>query len=243
MHSVNQYDECSDELKLDKFVQSHHMLVKKIALFIKRKLPSHIEFNDLLQSGLVGLLEARTHYKNDMGTTFETYASIRIRGAIIDSLRKNSWVSRETIKNMRLIADAIKKIEQHHQKQATTEDIIKELGVSLEEYMKISQDVSVCNIMSLNDLEEDYSIISDDSHDPQEETQQYILQKKLKEVLMDLPEKEQLILSLYYIEELTFKQIGEVLELTEARICQLHSQAIARVRIKIKQQHTAVADF
>ncbi len=98
MHGIECYEENSDKIQLEQFVIEHQPLVKKIALHIKRKLPSHIEFEDLLQSGFIGLLEARKSYKNDMGTSFETYASIRIKGNIIDSLRKNSWVKEKLLK-------------------------------------------------------------------------------------------------------------------------------------------------
>ncbi|MEO8400359.1 MAG: FliA/WhiG family RNA polymerase sigma factor [Gammaproteobacteria bacterium] len=234
MQSVSVYEENADGLVLEQFVLEHRPLVKKIALYIKRRLPSHVEFDDLLQSGLVGLLEARSQYKQGMGASFETYASIRIRGAIIDSLRKNSWVTRETIKNMRKISAAISLIEQRDQKQATTEEIAAELGISMEEHFKISQEISVCNVMSLDEIDHDYSIIGDDSGNPQTLTQSDSMKEQLKKVLTYLPEREQLVLSLYYVDEFTFKQIGEILELTEARICQLHSQAIARIRSKMK---------
>ena len=235
MQSINVYEENSDGLMLDEFVMQHKPLVKKIVLYIKRRLPSHVEFDDLLQSGLVGLLEARKHYKSGMGASFETYASIRIRGAIIDSLRRNSWVTRDTIKNMKRISEAISKIEQRDQKQATTEEIAAELGISLEEHFKISQEISICHVMSLEEIDRDYSIIGDtNSVNPQEVTQQEGITEQLKEILHHLPERERMILSLYYVDEFTFKQIGDMLELTEARICQLHSQAIARIRAKMQ---------
>lgn len=234
MHNINAYEETEEGL--EQFVLEYRSLVKKIVLFIKRRLPSNIEYDDLLQSGLIGLLEARQNYKTGMGASFETFASIRIRGAIIDSLRKNSWVSRETIKNMRRVSDAISKIEQRDQKQATTEDIAKELGLSVEEHFKISQEISICNVLSLNVIDENDSILGSDETNPQEISQHEDIKERLKAILADLPEREQLVLSLYYVEEFTFKQIGEVLELTEARICQLHSQALARVRNKMKSE-------
>lgn len=235
MQSVEMYEEQLDDEMIEKFVLDHSPLVKKIALHLKRRLPSHVELDDLLQSGLIGLLEARKNYKTDMGTSFETFASIRIRGAIIDSLRKNSWVNRETIKNMRKISEAITKIEQRNQKHATTEEIANELGITIEEHFKISQEISISNILSLDEIDDDHSIFGNDEDSPVEIIDNENLKSRLKEILQDLPEKEQLVLSLYYVEELTFKQIGEILELTEARICQLHTQAIARVRGKISE--------
>ena len=240
MQSVNLYEENIDGLLLEQFVLQHRPLVKKIALYLKRRLPSHVELDDLLQSGLVGLLEARTHYKDNMGTTFDTYASIRIRGSIIDSLRKNSWVSRETIKNMRKMSEAISKIEQRNQMQATTEEIAAELGITLEEHFKISQEISICNVLSLDEVDHDNSFLGDDANNPQVIVQHEGVERRLKDILTNLPEREQLVLSLYYVEEFTFKQIGEILELTEARICQLHSQAIARVRAKMDTENLII---
>ena len=234
MHSVTAYEENSTELVLEDFVVQYRPLVKKIALYIKRRLPSHIEYDDLLQSGLVGLLEAKRNFKQNTGATFETYASIRIRGAIIDSLRRNSWVTRETIKNMKRISDAISKIEQRGHKQATTEDVAEELGLSIEEHFKISQEISICHVMSLDEIDADHSLLGDTNLNPQEITQHEGMLEHLKKMLSLLPEREQLVLSLYYVDEFTFKQIGEILELTEARICQLHAQGIARIQAKMK---------
>lgn len=237
MHSVTIYEKNADGVMLEQFVIQYRPLVKKIALYIKRRLPSHIELDDLLQSGLVGLLEARNQYKSGTGASFETYASFRIRGAMIDFLRKNSWVTRETIRNMKRISDAITKIEQRDHKQATTEEIAEELGITMEEHFKISQEISICNVMSLEEIDRGYSVIGDDTINPQIIAQDEGIQQHLKNILTHLPEREQVVLSLYYVDEFTFKQIGQILELTEARICQLHSQAIARIRSKMKAEN------
>lgn len=233
---VDGYKQNTDDATLEQFVQEHSGLVRKIALYIKRRLPSHIDLNDMLQAGLVGLLEARSQYRVGTGASFETYASIRVHGAIIDSLRKNSWVSRDTVKNMRKISVAINKVEQREQKQATTEDIAKELGISMEEFFKMSQEVSISSMVSLEEIDVDNSFLtSEKEENPQEITQDVSIKEHLKTILENLPEREQLVLSLYYIEEFTLKQIGDILDLSEARVCQLHSQAIARIRAKMKR--------
>ncbi|RDI38540.1 sigma-70 family RNA polymerase sigma factor [Aquicella lusitana] len=234
MQSITMYEKNSDVV-LEQFVLNHLDLVKKIATQIKRKLPSHIEFDDLLQSGLIGLLEARKNYNPEMGASFETYATIRIRGAIIDSLRKNSWISRDIIKKMKKVSDAINKIEKRNKQQATLENIIMELNITHEEYFKISQEINMFYVANLADKHVEHSL-ADDSNDPERIAQKDAVKTQLKEILKLLPEKEQLVLSLYYVEELTFKQIGEVLELTEARISQLHSIAIARIRAKMRSE-------
>jgi RNA polymerase sigma factor for flagellar operon FliA len=234
VQGIDFYEENADKLLLEQFVREHRQLVRKIALHIKRRLPSYIELEELLQAGFVGLLEARKHYKSSMGTTFETFASIRIRGSIIDSLRKNSWGTRETIKNMRRISDAITRIEQRNHKQPTSEEIALELGISVEEHIEICQQISISNVISLDIVDTDNSF-GDESVNPQALTEQEDMIKHIKDILGTLPEREQLVLSLYYIEEFTFKQIGEILDLTEARICQLHSQAISKIQMKLKR--------
>lgn len=236
MQGIDIYEENADAQLLEEFVQNHRALVKKIALHVKRRLPSHIELEDLLQSGFIGLLEARQHYKKDMGTTFETFASIRIHGAIIDSLRKNSWATRESLKNMRLISDAISRIEQRNQKQASSEEVAAELGISLEEHDSICSQISICNVLSLDAIDKDNALFGDEAEDPALITQQDEMIGHIKELLSTFPEREQLVLSLYYLEEFTFRQIGEILGLTEARICQLHGQAIAKLQTRIRRK-------
>lgn len=233
MQGIKQYAENRDALTIEDFVIHYRPLVKKIALYIKRSLPKHVELDDLLQSGLLGLLEARSNFKPNRQASFETFASIRIRGSMIDALRKNSWVSREIVKNMKKIATATTKIEQRNQKSATPEEIARELGISFEEHSKMTQEISVLNMVSLDEIDQDQSSFGDDEFNPSEINQREAIKKQLKQVLDTLPEREKLVLSLYYVDEFTFKQIGEILDLTEARICQLHAKAIDMVRNKM----------
>jgi RNA polymerase sigma factor for flagellar operon FliA len=120
VHSVDFYEENANGMMLEQFVIEYQPLVKKIALYIKHRLPSYVGIDDLMQSGFVGLIEARNNYKNNLGDSFETYVSIRIRGSIMDALRKSSWSTRESSRNMRKISDAITMIEQRGQKQPTS---------------------------------------------------------------------------------------------------------------------------
>jgi RNA polymerase sigma factor for flagellar operon FliA len=232
--NLNEYQDDVHSISLEQLVAQYSSLVKKIALYIKRRLPSSIELDDLLQSGLVGLIEAKRGFKNGMGASFETYAGIRIRGAIIDSLRKNAWVGRETLKNMRKVSEAINTIEQRDQQQASSEKIGKELGVTSEELFDIYQDINICNVMSLDEIDHDHYNLSETVSSPHESVHRESLRKHLQSILSTLPERDQQLLSLYYIEEFTFKQIGEILDLTEARICQLHAKLIAKVRMKMQ---------
>lgn len=242
MNNINAYEEESSELSLDKFIVQYQPLVKKIALYLKRRLPSHIDLDDLLQSGVIGLLEARNGFQENQGASFETYAGIRIRGAMVDALRKNSWISRDAIKNMKKISKAINRVEQRNQAPASSDDIAKELGVTLDEYYQLSQDAIAFNILNLDELEQAGIALEDTEKSPQEDTEAELAKIKLKAVLIDLPEREQLLLSLYYIEEFTFKQIGEILEVSEARVCQLHTQAVARIKSKMMKDSTEMEE-
>ena len=232
MQSIMDYEN-NENITMEKSIIDYLPLVKRIAICIKRKLPSHIELEDLLQSGVVGLLEAQKNFNPDMGASFETFAGKRIRGAIIDALRKNSWANRDIIKNMKRIADATKMVEQREKRQASIEDITAALGVSADEHAKMAQEINLLYVTNLTDDYLDASLISE-ADDPAKLLEAHVAKDKLKEVLTTLPQREQLVLSLYYVEELTFKEIGEVMDLTEARICQLHSHAIAKLRTKIK---------
>lgn len=217
-----------------------YSLVIKIAKHFKRKLPSHIELNDLIQSGYIGYLEAKEHFKPDQGATFETFVSHRIKGAMIDELRKNSWGSREAMKQMRLFNEATHRVEQREHRHATPEDVARELNMTSEEFLKTSQKIAMCQVVSMTVLEE-VNALPGNEDDPGESVLQEDLAHKIKPLLNTLPERERLVLSLYYVEELTFKEIGEVLSLTEARICQLHATAISRVRARLQANQTVPA--
>lgn len=207
-------------------------LVLKIAKYYKRKLPSHIELADLIQSGYLGLLEAKQHFKPGQGASFDTFAANRIKGAMIDDLRKNSWGTREAMKQMRLFGEAAHRIEQREQQAATPEAIARELNMTPEEHLQASQKISLCQVMSMNVLE-DMNALPGNEENPECMVENEDLADKIKRAMALLPKREKILLSLYYVEELTFKEIAEVLDLTEARVCQLHATAISRVRTRL----------
>ncbi len=235
MQGIDYYAE-QTELELHQFVVKHQQLVKRIALHIKRRLPSFIELDDLLQAGFIGLLEARTNFKSDMKTSFETFAGIRIRGAIIDSLRKNSWGTRETLKHAKAMGKAIQRLEQQLKREPTAEEVATELGLSLTEHLELCTQVHLANVISLDENERDYALVSEMEGNPALINQKEQMLQFIKSELQHLSEREQTILSLYYVDEFTFKQIGEILMLTEARICQIHAGAIARLKMKLDTQ-------
>jgi RNA polymerase sigma factor for flagellar operon FliA len=207
-------------------------LVVKIAKYYKRKLPSHIELDDLIQSGYLGLLEAKQHFKPDQGASFDTFAANRIKGAMIDDLRKNSWGTREAMRQMRLFGEAAHRIEQRDQQAATPDAIAKELNMTPEEHLQASQKIALCQVISMTILE-DMNALPGNEENPERLVEDDDLADKIKRAIALLPQREKILLSLYYVEELTFKEIAEVLELTEARVCQLHATAISRVRTRL----------
>ena len=236
MQGIDYYAEQTEDFQLHQFVVKHQQLVKRIALHIKRRLPSFIELDDLLQAGFIGLLEARSNYRADMQTSFETFAGIRIKGAIIDSLRKNSWGTRETIKHAKAMGQAIARLEQQYKREPTSEEIAKEMGLSLVDYLELCTQAHLANVISLDEHERDFTIISESEENPALVHQKEQMLQYIKNELQHLSEREQTVLSLYYVDEFTFKQIGEILSLTEARISQIHAQAIARLKTKLDNQ-------
>lgn len=228
MQSIDHYKENSVETNLDELVKMHSSLVMKIAKSIKRKLPSTIEFDDLVQAGFVGLIEASKTFKTDQGTSFDTFASIRVKGSILDYLRKNSISNREILKNIKALSEAISKLEQKHLRPASAIEIAEEMKISIDEYNVICQYININHATKVEwDLEG--RTLPSDSPSPEDHAIEDDLKVRIKKILVKFPEREQILLSLYYIEELTFKEISEVLNLTEARVCQLHAAAIAKL--------------
>lgn len=224
-YARNSMDQCAED-----FLSQYFPLVRKIACHFRKRLPSNIDLNDLIQSGVVGLLEAKKTFRDNMGASFETYAGLRIKGSIIDSLRKNSCCPRDVSLQLRRISQAIHTLEQKKLSAPTSDEIADFLEMSMDEFQSLMQKISFSQVT--NGCE--YEQYSDDSlSTPYGEAERISLLENLQETLSELPRREQEILSLYYIDDFSFKQIGEIFELTEARICQLHAQAIARIKVKM----------
>lgn len=232
MRGIDFYRQTENQTQAPSSTEDDYILVLKIAKYFKRKLPSHIDLNDLIQSGYLGLLEAKKKYQPQENCTFETFASHRIKGAMIDEMRKNSWGTRESIKQLKRMGEAVSRVEQRLQKQATPEDVAKELEMTPDEYLHASEKIAMAQVLSLN-VTEAVNNLPGHEEDPSALTEKEDFKMALKRVLATLPKRDQLVLSLYYVEELTFREIAEVLELTEARICQLHATALAKVKTKL----------
>ena len=210
-------------------VSLHLPLVKRIANHLAVKLPSHIEIDDLIQVGLIGLLKAKEDYQADSGATFSTYATIRIRGAMMDELRARDWLPRSVQKNLGKVAKAVQGAEQRLGRAPMDSEVASELGISLGDYHELLGDVSLARLTPVEDVE---TVAGD--LEPDREVIESLRATALSDAIKDLPEKEQLMMSLYYVDNLNLKEIGLVLEVSESRVSQIHGQAIARLKSRLK---------
>lgn len=213
----------------DDLLSSHMPLVKRIAYHLAAKLPPHIEVEDLIQVGLIGLLKAQEDYQVDSGATFSTYATIRIRGAMMDELRSRDWLPRSVQKTMSRVATAMQDAEQRAGGPPTDRQVALELEISLEEYHELLVDVSFARLSQVEDVE---TVTGDAA--PDQEVVEASRAVALSNAIQELPEKEQQMMSMYYVDNLNLKEIGEVLGVSESRVSQIHGQAIARVKSKLK---------
>ena len=222
-------------------IEDYADLVKRIALHLIARMPASVQLDDLLQAGMVGLLEAAQKFDASRGASFETYAGIRIRGAIIDEMRRGDWVPRSVHKNSRRIAQASNNIEARLGREAQTQEIADELGVSVDEYHAMANDSVSGRLFSFeeNNDEEDgapriHQIAEQDGqYEPMVTAQNEQFQLSLAGAIATLPEKEQLVLSLYYSEEMNLKEIGLILGVSESRVSQIHSQAASKLKKKL----------
>ncbi len=233
------YDIASDAglPPIDELVLKHGELVKRIAYHVVSRLPSHIEVDDLIQAGMIGLLNAAQNFKTTKGANFETYAGIRIRGAMLDEARKSNWTPRSTFRNAKQVSQAIRDIENRTGRDARPQEIAESLGVSLEEYHRMVESAASSRLLSYEQLADDperASMLPDTPEDgPETMLEGDQFREALAHAVASLPERERLVLSLYYDEELNLREIGAVLEVSESRVCQIHGQAVLRIRARL----------
>jgi RNA polymerase sigma factor for flagellar operon FliA len=214
----------------DELIMQHAELVKRIAYHLAGRLPPSVEVDDLVQAGMLGLLEAASNYAANRGASFETYAGIRIRGAMIDALRKLDWAPRSVHRKARAVAAAVQQIERETGRYARDVEIADKLGVPLDEYHAIVKDAASCRLATLDDTT---AATATDSADPFRETSDDRFREALAQAIDGLPERERLVMSLYYTDGLNLKEIGTVLKVTESRACQLHGQALVRLKARL----------
>lgn len=224
----------SDKYSSEDLVTQNIDLVKRIAQHLIARLPSTVDIDDLMQSGMVGLLEAANNFDATRGASFETYAGIRIRGSMLDDIRKHDWTPRSVHHKYRKVAEAINAIEGETGRAAESSEIAERLSISVNEYHKILADSSSSRLFSLDETLDEPTLHrtppKSDSATPEQELYQSQFRGRLADEINRLPERERLVLSLYYERELNLKEIGQVLDVTESRVCQIHGQAMVRLR-------------
>jgi len=235
---VQPFDVNKDE-NLDEVVERYAPLVKRIAHHLLLRMPASVQIDDLIQSGMIGLLEAARKYDVTKGASFETYAGIRIRGSMLDEVRKGDWAPRSVHRKSRKVAEAIKVIEARTGKDAKDNEIAKELEIDLNAYYAILQDASGSRLFSYDDIMEgDDSAIESAAGElpgPCDGLQRDTFKAHLANAINMLPAREKLVLALYYDEELNLKEIGEVIGVSESRVSQIHSQAALRLRARLTE--------
>lgn len=236
MNSIAMYAAATDRHQ-DNMVEKHAPLVKRIACHLINRLPASVQLEDLIQAGMIGLLEASRNYDETQGASFETYAGIRIRGSMLDEIRKNDWAPRSVHRKARMVAEAVRNIEHSEGRDARDTEIAESLEMSLEDYYKILQDNCYHKVLSFEDMGTgDDSMLdnmSDNTPGILEGLQKEDMQKLVAEAIASLPERERLVMALYYDDSLNLREIGAVMGVSESRISQIHSQAVIRLQARM----------
>ncbi|MBS0373650.1 MAG: RNA polymerase sigma factor FliA [Proteobacteria bacterium] len=227
------------DLSQDELVLRHADLVKRIAYHLVSRMPPNVEVDDLIQAGMIGLLDAARHYTASKGANFETYAGIRIRGAMLDEVRKSDWTPRSVHRTVREMSEVVRRIENETGREARATDVAEALGISIDEYHQAIADAASCRLFSFDQMgsaDDDGPVAHtrDDNPGPQDDLEEEDFRKELGTAIEGLPEREKLVLSLYYDDELNLREIGAVLDVSESRVCQIHGQALVRLRARME---------
>ncbi len=226
-------------MNTEQYVNKFAPLVKRIAYHLMAKLPASVQVDDLIQAGLIGLMDAAEHYDDTQGAQFETYAVQRIRGSMLDELRQADWLPRTVRKSLRQIEATINKLEQKNQRAPNEAEVAKEMNVGLPAYQQMLLDARGHQLLYYEDLQDSDDTdfferhVAGETGDPLKMLEDEGFRKVLVEAISTLPEREKQMMGMYYEQELNLREIGEVLGVSESRVCQLHSQAVARLRVKL----------
>ena len=223
------------------YARQYAPLVRRIAHQMIAKLPANVELDDMIQAGMIGLMDAMNRFEESQGTQFEVYAASRIRGAMLDELRAGDWLPRSARKSQRDIENAIHRLEQRLQRAPQEGEIAQELHLSVPDYQELLGDARGAQLVYLDDLGggidgDDYleRHVAQGGGEPLEILRDKRFRTALVAAIEDLPEREKLLMSMYYEQDLNLREIGAVMGVTESRVCQLHSQAVSRLRAKLK---------
>jgi RNA polymerase sigma factor for flagellar operon FliA len=230
------------QLDRNALIRQYQPLVRKLAHHMMARLPANVQVDDLIQVGLIGLSEALSRFEATQGVQFETFATQRIRGAMLDELRENDWVSRSTRKSQKEIEESLRRLEHRLGRSPLESEIAADLGISLSDYQSLLTKVRGTQLVYLEDLnhgsEDEDSFLDRHMGDPDADPINVLRDQRLRTALVaaikNLPEREQFIMSMYYEQDMNLKEIAAVLDVTESRVCQLHSQSIARLRAKMR---------
>ena len=222
-------------------IKQYSPLVRRLAHQMIAKLPANVEVDDLIQVGLIGLTDALSRFDAEQGVQFETFATQRIRGAMLDELRGGDWMSRGTRRQQREIELAVHKVEQRLGRAPNEAEIAAEMGLPLAEYQELLGKVRGTQLVYLEDMSGDDGDenfldrhVADEAANPVSLLEDHRMREALVAAIKNLPEREQFVMSMYYEHDMNLKEIAAVLKVTESRVCQLHSQSIARLRVKLR---------
>jgi len=229
------------QLDLNSMLKQYRPLVRRLAHQMIAKLPANVELDDLIQVGMIGLTDALSRFDAAQGVQFETFATQRIRGAMLDELRGNDWMSRGSRRQQREIETAVHRLEQRLGRAPVESEIAAEMGLALGDYQELLGKVRGTQLVYLEDMsgdegDNDYldRHVGDETANPLAQLQDQRMREALVAAIKSLPEREQYVMSMYYEHDMNLKEIAAVLKVTESRVCQLHSQCVARLRVKLR---------
>ncbi|MFK5986308.1 MAG: RNA polymerase sigma factor FliA [Pseudomonadota bacterium] len=218
----------------DRLVESHAPMVKRIAYHLMARLPASVQVDDLIQAGLIGLLDAGKHYDPSQGAQFDTYATIRVRGAMLDEVRRSDWIPKSVHKKARDVAAAIHEIESKTGRDARDIEVAMELELTLDEYYKILANNNSAKLLNLGDLDINdvgsLGVLEDHKTNLLGNLIDQETKKKLGLEVLKLPERERLVMALYYDTQMNLKEVGKLMDISESRVSQLLSQAQLRLK-------------